>query len=55
MTKDSGEFSNVANRFKDKGGGGEWGEGGCNFLHAPMKFLNIFQTAQHINLKFYNF
>ena len=48
MTKDSGEFSNVANRFKEKG------ERGCNILHAPMKFLNIFQTAQHINLKFYN-
>ena len=32
MTKDSGEFSNVASRFKEKGGrGGEWG---CNFLHA---------------------
>ena len=55
MTKDSGEFSNVASRFKEKGGGGGggWGggggggggEGGCNFLHAPMKFLNIFQTA----------
>ena len=52
MTKDSGEFSNVANRFKEKGGAGEKG---CNFLHASMKFLNIFQAAQHINLKFYNF
>ena len=38
MTKDSGEFSNVASRFKEKGGGGG---SGIVIFYTPLQ-LHIF-------------
>ena len=46
MTKDSGEFSNVANRFKEKKGGrGGAGGGGVEFFTRLYEIFNYFPSG----------
>ena len=53
MTKDSGEFSNVANRFKEKGGGGE--RGGREVVIFYTRLWKSYIFSKRLNILTWNF